>query len=398
VISAAAIRTDPPALRLVAARGGKACAICGIVSSDPLRKAGRYKGACGTCFIPWPARPLGEQLRLVGSGPTRIVFGFPAVMCLLLLVGLHRERRPRWGVAARRGLFFRSARQRPRRDIARWKTVVPPPRIAEIGGRKVIVTWRARHLRCYSARELTFPWRVIPLRKGYSLGTNALTAKDRQESKRLHLDQIPELALPKTRGDCLSAPRPCLHFICRHNLFLDVNPESGSIKYNFPGMEPDELEDLCSLDVADRYADVRGTTLEHVGLLMGLTLERARQIQDDALADSKLKLGDDTAVDDLDDDPSAFDLDDDTAGGPTCPECRRANPLGIIDVKAPDEALLQDPAWWRRCVIAGANRPKPTWWFCPQTRWYTVRDPRDPTKVTKRVKIARLSEVRGLPS
>lgn len=80
---------------------------------------------------------------------------------------------------------------------------------------------------------------------------------------------------PVTRADCEGSARPCVFVSCRHHLYLDVHPRYGSIKLNFPDMDPDELEETCSLDVADWG----GRTLEYVADLMNLTRERARQIE-----------------------------------------------------------------------------------------------------------------------
>ena len=41
---------------------------------------------------------------------------------------------------------------------------------------------------------------------------------------------------------------------CKHHLYLDVNPATGSIKLNFPDKEIWELEHTCALDVAERAA------------------------------------------------------------------------------------------------------------------------------------------------
>ena len=84
-----------------------------------------------------------------------------------------------------------------------------------------------------------------------------------------------ESARPKTRADCVNSPRPCNFVSCKHNLYLDVNPETGSIKLNFPDKEIWELEETCALDVADRG----GITLEEVGTIMNLTRERIRQVE-----------------------------------------------------------------------------------------------------------------------
>ena len=52
---------------------------------------------------------------------------------------------------------------------------------------------------------------------------------------------------PRTRADCVNGARPCLFVSCKHNLYLDVNPETGSIKLNFPDKEIWELEYTCLL-------------------------------------------------------------------------------------------------------------------------------------------------------
>lgn len=90
---------------------------------------------------------------------------------------------------------------------------------------------------------------------------------------------------PKTRAECGEKRRDasgkqsgCPYVSCRHNLYLDVN-ENGSIKLNFPDLEPHELKESCALDVAARG----GTTQERVGELMNLTRVRGRQIELGAL-------------------------------------------------------------------------------------------------------------------
>jgi hypothetical protein len=85
---------------------------------------------------------------------------------------------------------------------------------------------------------------------------------------------------PRTRADCINGPRPCLFVSCKHNLYLDVNPETGSIKLNFPDKEIWELEHTCALDVAEKG----GITLEEVGEIMNLTRERIRQVETKGLA------------------------------------------------------------------------------------------------------------------
>ncbi len=93
------------------------------------------------------------------------------------------------------------------------------------------------------------------------------------------LDAV-ETQRPRTRADCINGPRPCLFVSCKHNLYLDVNPETGSIKLNFPDKEIWELEHTCALDVAEKG----GITLEEVGQIMNLTRERIRQVETRGLA------------------------------------------------------------------------------------------------------------------
>jgi hypothetical protein len=84
-----------------------------------------------------------------------------------------------------------------------------------------------------------------------------------------------EARRPRSRADCASGPRPCMFISCKHHLYLDVNPSTGSIKLNFPDKEIWEMEETCALDVADRG----GITLEEVGAIMNLTRERIRQVE-----------------------------------------------------------------------------------------------------------------------
>jgi hypothetical protein len=84
-----------------------------------------------------------------------------------------------------------------------------------------------------------------------------------------------EARRPRSRAECASGARPCMFISCKHHLYLDVNPSTGSIKLNFPDMEVWELPETCALDVADRG----GITLEEVGSIMNLTRERIRQVE-----------------------------------------------------------------------------------------------------------------------
>jgi hypothetical protein len=80
---------------------------------------------------------------------------------------------------------------------------------------------------------------------------------------------------PQTRAACKEEMRPCPWVSCKYHLYLDVNPETGSIKLNFPDLEVWEMKETCSLDIADK----NGITLEEVGEIMNLTRERVRQVE-----------------------------------------------------------------------------------------------------------------------
>lgn len=94
-----------------------------------------------------------------------------------------------------------------------------------------------------------------------------------------------DIARPTNRSECKEEMRPCPWVACKHHLYLDINPETGSIKINFPDLEPWELKHTCALDVAERG----GITLEEVGEIMNLTRERIRQVEVRGLL--KLKMG-----------------------------------------------------------------------------------------------------------
>lgn len=79
---------------------------------------------------------------------------------------------------------------------------------------------------------------------------------------------------PKKRSECPSY-RPCPFVSCRHHLYLDVT-KSGSIKFNFGDMDVTELQSTCALDAVEEHGEM---TLKDTGNQMGLTRERIRQIQ-----------------------------------------------------------------------------------------------------------------------
>ncbi len=112
-------------------------------------------------------------------------------------------------------------------------------------------------------------------RRARTLSRKQMAREHRKMRARGEVVDVVEYWRPQTRSECLEMERPCLFVSCRFHLFLDVNPETGSLKENFPGKEPWELEETCALDVADRG----GITLEEVGGIMNLTRERIRQVE-----------------------------------------------------------------------------------------------------------------------
>lgn len=96
------------------------------------------------------------------------------------------------------------------------------------------------------------------------------------------LEDVADMPRPQTREECRGHEGPCPWVSCKHHLYLDINPLTGSIKLNFPDLEPWELPHTCALDVAEAGA----LTLEQVGEITNLTRERVRQVE--AIGLSKL--------------------------------------------------------------------------------------------------------------
>jgi len=94
---------------------------------------------------------------------------------------------------------------------------------------------------------------------------------------------------PRTRGEC-GVERPCPYVGCRYHLFIDVNEETGSIKFVFPGVDVCDMKHTCALDIAERG----GVTLDETGSLMNICRERVRQIEEGALG--KIRLVDENGV------------------------------------------------------------------------------------------------------
>jgi hypothetical protein len=112
-----------------------------------------------------------------------------------------------------------------------------------------------------------------------TISTKRMTKRE-LELGRLLNPPVEGIERPRTRAECVDAPRPCPFVSCKHHLYLDVSAKTGAIKVNFPDLEVWEMDRTCALDVADQG----GATLERVGELMNFTRERTRQVETKALA------------------------------------------------------------------------------------------------------------------
>jgi hypothetical protein len=90
---------------------------------------------------------------------------------------------------------------------------------------------------------------------------------------------------PRTYGDCirqgLGVVHRCPWVGCKYHLAIEVNERNGSIRFTWPGLEPDEWPETCVLGVARKHPD--GLTLEDVASLVGVGFDRMRQIEDEIM-------------------------------------------------------------------------------------------------------------------
>jgi hypothetical protein len=162
-----------------------------------------------------------------------------------------------------------------------WPKLLFPP---ELGSgvdpeenMKSKASWDAR------SEEQGVTRRGRPARRPKTMSRREMTREARRKERAGDSVEIMEYDRPRNRSECVNGARPCLFVSCKHHLFLDVNPETGSVKLNFPDKEVWELEETCALDIAERG----GITLEEVGEILNLTRERIRQLEVDALKKMK---------------------------------------------------------------------------------------------------------------
>jgi len=80
-------------------------------------------------------------------------------------------------------------------------------------------------------------------------------------------------------GDC--QPGPCPWVSCRHHLKLEVDPVTGAIRDNFPGLDVDQMGETCSLRAAIAATE-DGLTQGEVGALMNMSWMRVSQVEAEA--------------------------------------------------------------------------------------------------------------------
>ena len=199
------------------------------------------------------------------------------------------ERRHAW--ETRRDRLLAPFRPRPFQAVI---AVAGIPPATDAAARKPRPAPAARS-ECASRKQAEFrlmrrPWPVKS--KAIQMG-RALKKREQREIVELAPWRKLHVLRPQTRGECVDGPRPCPWVTCRMHLYTDVSPKSGSLKINFPGRSIEytlhAMRDTCALDVADRG----GTTLEEVGELINVSMERARQIQEPALGKTREQVDDD---------------------------------------------------------------------------------------------------------
>lgn len=104
-------------------------------------------------------------------------------------------------------------------------------------------------------------------------------------------DAFDGVVRPKTRADCMpgghNAQRPCPFAACKFSLLINNGDRRNkkSITLHPGATDIESMPETCSLDVADRG----GATLDEVGEAFGISRERVRQIERDAMRKVKAR-------------------------------------------------------------------------------------------------------------
>jgi DNA-binding XRE family transcriptional regulator len=123
----------------------------------------------------------------------------------------------------------------------------------------------------------------------HALARAPLSEAERQELLDLEAELRAEglLERPVTRADCVDGPRPCPWAGCRHHLFATILP-SGAIKPDRPDREVWEMDETCSLDLADRHSD--GMEANEIAELLNVTDSSVRMHLNSGLAALRRRL------------------------------------------------------------------------------------------------------------
>jgi hypothetical protein len=112
-----------------------------------------------------------------------------------------------------------------------------------------------------------------------------------QESAMLDIIDLEVLGIdttrPSTRSEC-PTQRPCPFVGCRYNLFLDVMSD-GNLRLNFGDIDPWEMNSSCALDITDDFPE--GLKFSEISKFIGLSREKVRQIEKEALKKIKDNVG-----------------------------------------------------------------------------------------------------------
>lgn len=181
----------------------------------------------------------------------------------------------------------------PAVELCAVDCAIPEPHVHTVIRKKRAAKTNHSHAANRKQSELPMMrWRWPIKNRAIKMG-RSLTRREKREVVELAPWRKLHVLRPKTRGECADGPRPCPWVTCRMHLFTDVSPKSGSLKINFPGRSIEytlrAMKDTCALDVADRG----GITLEEVGDLVNVSMERARQIQEPALGKTREQVDDD---------------------------------------------------------------------------------------------------------
>ncbi len=123
----------------------------------------------------------------------------------------------------------------------------------------------------------SYSWRsrTMPARAGHH---TVLVLRTLADSLERELDELGiDRKRPTMRSECLETPRPCPWVGCAHHLYADV--VNGGLRLNFPGIDPDEIPETCSLDVADAGPSLHS----EIAPLLGITRQAVHQIEQHAL-------------------------------------------------------------------------------------------------------------------